>query len=92
MQSSTFHRTGVGLFMLVAPVLSASLVGCGVVDPELGLTLGACDIINCDTMFFLGLNDDHDEMDDDHDEMTGDHDDMSMEEDHDAMNDDHDDM
>ncbi|MCH7719775.1 MAG: hypothetical protein IH988_02125 [Planctomycetes bacterium] len=47
-------------------------------DSELNFTLGACDILNCDTLFFLGLNDDHD--------------DMSMEEDHDAMNDDHDDM
>lgn len=83
MQSSAFHRTGVGLLILAIPFLMTSLAGCGAVDSELNFTLGACDILNCDTLFFLGLNDDHDDM-----SMEEDHDDMSMEDDHDAMNDD----
>ena len=80
MQSSACHRRSVGLLILVTPFLTASLTGCGAVDSELGFTLGVCDILNCDTLFFLGL-------DDDHDDMADDHDDMAMEEDHDAMDD-----
>lgn len=78
MQSSASHRMGVGLLILVTPFLIASPAGCGAVDPELGFTLAACDVINCDTLFFLGLDDDHDDM-----PMEEDHDDMSMDDDQD---------
>ena len=105
MQSSAFRRFGVGVLILVVPFLTASLAGCGAVDPELGFTLGACDVLNCDTLFFLGLEDNHDDMpmDDDHDAMDDDHDEMAddmpmddhdddVDDDHDGMDDDHDDM
>ncbi len=59
----SFRSTSIGVAMtLVLGMFAVLSLGCGTIDANGFLGLEACDILNCDGLFFGNLAGDHDDM------------------------------